>query len=210
MLSEISFARDAAGAGKSARTRAQLMDAAVSVIAGQSIDGATVHQITKIAGVANGTFYVHFKDKDEIVSAVTEAIAVEIARRLDELMTGIDCAITRVATGTRLFMDITCQNSDLGWAFLKAFYTLPEFRVSVGSYMRADITRGIKQGVFLDTTDDFLMECIGGLLASAAMSRLNGKAGPEAGARAAELQLQLLGVDAETAKKAASKPLVFT
>ena len=207
MISEISFARDAAGAGKSARTRAQLMDAAVSVIAGQSIDGATVHEITKIAGVANGTFYAHFKDKDEIVSAVTEAIAVGIAKQLDELMTGIDCAITRVATGTRIFMDITCQNSDLGQAFLKAFYTLPEFKVSVGSYMRADITRGIKQGVFLDTTDDFLMECIGGLLASATMSRLNGNAGPEAGARAAELQLQLLGVDPETARKVTSKPL---
>ena len=57
MLGEISFARNAAGAGKSARTKAQLMDATISVIAGQSIDGATVHEITKIAGVANGTFY---------------------------------------------------------------------------------------------------------------------------------------------------------
>lgn len=210
MLSEISFARYAAGAGKSARTRAQLMDAAVSVIAGQSIDGATVHEITKIAGVANGTFYAHFKDKDEIVSAVTEAIAVGIAKQLDELMTGIDCAITRVATGTRIFMDITCQNSDLGQAFLKAFYTLPEFKVSVGSFLRADIARGIEQGVFLDTIDDFVMECIGGLLASAAMSRLSGNAGPEAGVRAAELQLQLLGVDPETVRKVTSKPLDFT
>ncbi|MBT7225101.1 MAG: TetR/AcrR family transcriptional regulator, partial [Gammaproteobacteria bacterium] len=78
----------------------------ISVIAGQSIDGATVHEITKIAGVANGTFYAHFKDKDEIISAVTEAIAFEIARQLDKLMSDVDCAVTRVATGTRLFMDI--------------------------------------------------------------------------------------------------------
>lgn len=209
MLGEISFARDAAGAGKSARTKAQLMDATISVIAGQSIDGATVHEITKIAGVANGTFYAHFKDKDEIISAVTEAIAFEIARQLDKLMSDVDCAITRVATGTRLFMDIVCQNPNLGWAFLKAYYAIPAFRLRVGVFMRSDITRGIKQGVFCDTTDDFLMECIGGLVASAAMSRLSGKVGPEAGIRAAELQLQLLGVAPKTAKKATSKPLDF-
>ena len=163
----------------------------------------------KCAGVANGTFYAHFKDKDEIISAVTEAIAFEIARQLDKLMSDVDCAVTRVATGTRLFMDIVCQNPNLGWAFLKAYYAIPAFRLRVGVFMRSDITRGIKQGVFCDTTDDFLMECIGGLVASAAMSRLSGKVGPEAGIRAAELQLQLLGVAPKTAKKATSKPLDF-
>lgn len=207
LLSEISFARDAAKLGKSARTRAQLMDAAIAVIASCNVEGATVNEITRKAGVANGTFYSHFKDKDEIVSVVSGAIALEIAKQLNDLMSDIDCAITRVATGTRLFMDIACQTPDLGWALMKAFYSIPELRLQVGAYMRSDISKGVKQGTFLETTDDFLMDCIGGLVGSALVSRLTGRVGPEAGIRAAELQLQLLGVDAKTAKQAASQPL---
>ena len=58
------FAPEVASLGKSARTRAQLMDAAIAVLARHGIEAASVNEIARAAGVANGTFYVHFRDKD--------------------------------------------------------------------------------------------------------------------------------------------------
>ena len=51
--------------------------------------------------------------------------------------------------------------------------------------------------------DDFLMDVIAALVNAALFARMNGTAGPEAGSKAAEMQLRLLGVDAQLAKQVA-------
>jgi AcrR family transcriptional regulator len=64
--------------GKSARTRARLIDAALAVFAREGLDAASINEITREADVANGTFYLHFKDKDELTSVVALSVAAEI------------------------------------------------------------------------------------------------------------------------------------
>lgn len=53
-----------------AATRDKLISAAAAEFASAGLSGARVQEITKRAGVALGTFYVHFKDKDELFDAV--------------------------------------------------------------------------------------------------------------------------------------------
>ncbi len=53
-----------------AATRDKLLSAAASEFASAGLTGARVQDITKSAGVALGTFYVHFKDKEELFDAV--------------------------------------------------------------------------------------------------------------------------------------------
>ncbi|MGA1342504.1 MAG: TetR/AcrR family transcriptional regulator [Hyphomonas sp.] len=201
------FAPEAASLGKSARTRAQLMDAAVAVFARHGIEAASVNEIARAAGVANGTFYVHFRDKDEMASVVSLALAAEIARQLDEDMRDVDCAIQRVVSATRRFLQIASEQPPLGWAFLKACQALPDLRHQVGVYMRQDIARGGRQGVFTEPVDDFLIDCVGGLVLSALLSCLSGTAAADAGPRTAEMQLRLLGVEREAAKAASRQAL---
>ena len=57
------FGEAARGQGKSARTRARLMDAAVAVFARDGFEAASVNEIARAADVANGTFYLHFRDR---------------------------------------------------------------------------------------------------------------------------------------------------
>ena len=52
---------------KRERTRQQIIDAAIKVIAESGRDGASILEITKVADVGNGTFYYHFKNKEEIL-----------------------------------------------------------------------------------------------------------------------------------------------
>lgn len=166
-----------------------------------------MNEIARAVGVANGTFYVHFRDKDEMASVVSLALATEIARQLDEDMRDVDCAIQRVVCETRRFLQIAREQPPLGWAFLKACQALPDLRHQVGVYMRQDIARGVRQGVFTEPVDDFLIDCVGGLVLSALLSCLSGTAAADAGPRTAEMQLRLLGVDRQAAKAASRRAL---
>jgi len=54
------------------RARESLIQAAIDVFADQGIDGATIAEITRRAGVAQGLVSYHFGGKDQLVSAVVD------------------------------------------------------------------------------------------------------------------------------------------
>ena len=91
------FAVKASHLGKSARSRARLIDAALAVFARQGLEAASINEIAREADMANGTFYLHFKDKDELTSVVALSVADEIVRQLDAAMADIDDAAERVS-----------------------------------------------------------------------------------------------------------------
>jgi AcrR family transcriptional regulator len=201
------FAAEARTLGKSARTRARLMDAAVGVFARVGFEAASVNEIAQAAEVANGTFYLHFKDKDDIVGAVAFRIAGDVARQIDEAMAGIDDAMERTSFATRQFIELAARNPDWGWALFRAVWFLPELRRQVVTYLRADLERGVRQGAFDAPIDDVLVDMFASMVITALFGRLRGEMGPEAGARAAELQLRMLGVPAAKAKRVAGRDL---
>lgn len=53
--------------GRTARTRARLLAAALDLFARQGYDGTTVAQIAAAAGVTEMTFYRHFGSKDQLL-----------------------------------------------------------------------------------------------------------------------------------------------
>lgn len=193
--------------GKRARTRAQLMDAAVGVFARQGIEAASVNEIAQAAGVANGTFYNHFKDKDEIVGVVAFAIAGEVAERLDEAMHGLEDAAERTSFATRQFIELATSAPDWGRSLVRAVWVLPELRRRVSAFARADIERGVRAGVFKVEPDDLLVDLFASLVITTIFLRLEGEAGPDAGAETAEHQLRMLGVPAARARRVAWREL---
>ena len=53
-----------------ADTRAVILDAARSIFARRGLDGASVREVARTAGVNNAMIYYHFKDKGELYRAV--------------------------------------------------------------------------------------------------------------------------------------------
>jgi len=201
------FTNRARGLGKSARTRARLMDAAVEVFARQGIEAASVNEIAQAADVANGTFYNHFKDKDEIVGVVAFAIAGDVAERLDQAMEGFEDAAERTSFATRQFIELATSAPNWGRALVRAVWYLPELRRQVSAFARSDIERGVKSGLFKVELDDFLVDLFASLVVMTVFLRLEGEAGPDAGAQAAEHQLRMLGVPPARAKRVAWREL---
>ena len=60
------------GARRRARTRADLIVAARRVFAKRGYHEASIAEITEMADVGVGTFYLHFRDKDEVFMSLLE------------------------------------------------------------------------------------------------------------------------------------------
>lgn len=59
-------------ARRRARVRADLLAAARQVFTTHGFQNATITEVTRLADVATGTFYLHFQDKEELFVAVVE------------------------------------------------------------------------------------------------------------------------------------------
>jgi AcrR family transcriptional regulator len=198
------FAAEARHLGKSARTRGRIMDAAVSLFARNGYEATSVNEIARAAEVANGTFYLYFKDKDTLVHALTLRMAIDLNRKISDAMAEVTDAADRVAHGTRHFIALAASEPEWGGAVFRALTALPRRSgAALGGYMRADIALGIKQKVFTTKLDDFLVEMHGAMLMASLSMRLRGDGGSEIGSRCAEIQLTVLGAPPARAKRAA-------
>ncbi len=70
------------GSRKRARTRADLLKAARQVFARRGYHDASIAEITEHADVGVGTFYLHFRDKDEIFSTLLEEGFCEMRKQI--------------------------------------------------------------------------------------------------------------------------------
>jgi AcrR family transcriptional regulator len=183
------------------------MDAAVEVFARRGVERASAHEIAQVAGVANGTFYNHFRDKDDIARAVAFRIAGDVARRLDAAMADLDDPAERVAFGTRQMIEIVAGQDDWGRALVRSHWSLPELRRAAGSYARGDLERGVRAGVFDVVVDELLVDVFVAMVITALDERLRAGPASDAGARVAEQQLRMLGLPAARAREVARRPL---
>ena len=85
-----------------------IQDAALRVIARKGIDGATIQEIAEDAGVAKGTVYVYFRDREELFARTTDRLFEEL---LEVVQPAFDMAgtfaekIRRVVTLQLKFFD---------------------------------------------------------------------------------------------------------
>lgn len=82
--------------------RRRILDAAVSVFAQHGFYNAKVSQIAKEAGVADGTIYLYFKNKEDILIQVFIDAMDEILRRQEEAIGQVQDPIDRLRTFIRV------------------------------------------------------------------------------------------------------------
>jgi len=133
------------GREKRARTRAQLVTAANVLFARQAVESVTVDDVVREAGVAKGTFYVHFKDLRELTAAVADELVKAIDELLQPVRLSIDDPALRIAYGCSCFIDRAL--ADPAWAGVAA--RMAAATTSVGEIARRrlldDLKRHIKQ-----------------------------------------------------------------
>ncbi len=193
------------GENKKIRTKGVLFDSALVVFGEYGISNTRLEDITRHAGMANATFYNHFKDKDELVQALALAIGTELLTPLEERL-AVDfseIALLVVAANT-LMMNAVVEQESWGNFLVQSFYLAPSSYGHVITRMRDMFGIGVAQGVFTCILDDFLMDQVQSVVLSGlrTVDHLNRESLID---RTSENVLRLLGMSPASAKRAVGK-----
>lgn len=70
-------------ADKAAETRAAIVQAALAEFLDRGFAGARLDEISKRAGVAKGTIYIHFKDKEALFEGIVRQMVLPYSERME-------------------------------------------------------------------------------------------------------------------------------
>jgi len=88
------------------RTHELLLDAGIAVAAREGLAGLSVNRVVAEAGVAKGTFYVHFADREAFVDALHARFHDRVARAVAQASAGTEPGAQRIARGVEAYLDV--------------------------------------------------------------------------------------------------------
>src|SRR6476659_5823595 len=93
--------------------RERILDAAVRVFAQEGFYNAKVSQIAHAAGVADGTIYLYFKSKDDLLISLFEDRMERVNANLREALETESTAVARLKRIVKLHLELVEQNRDM-------------------------------------------------------------------------------------------------
>jgi AcrR family transcriptional regulator len=90
--------------GRRARTRQALVDAGLRLLAQRPIDAIAIDDFVREAGVAKGSFYNHFPDKETLGRAIGLRIRTDVEARVDAVNAGVEDPARRVARAVCVYV----------------------------------------------------------------------------------------------------------
>jgi AcrR family transcriptional regulator len=198
---ETFFRQQAIGENKRLRTRGALIDSAIDVFSDKGFEDASISEIAAMAGLSNGTFYNHFKDKDELAAASAGAIAFEIAKQLDARMSDIESGVSRIVVASFAFLRLALHHESWGTVLVEQFQRRPAAAAAAMQYMRSDIERAVEQRGLDVVVDAFLLEQLGALMLAALRRQLAEGAQKPLMLRTCEYLLRVLGLTPKQAHR---------
>ena len=200
-MARIDLARRAQiGRDRRARTRAELVKAARGLYAARTFDSITVDDVVNAAGVAKGTFYVHFDSLGDLQSALAD----ELAREFDELLQpsrlSLHDPLERIAAGCGAFINHALY--DPAWAALLArgAAAMPGIARIARERLNEDIRRAASTGRLHDVAPDLAFEFVLGITIRTMQSAAEGRLKPKHAPAVVTGILRAIGVTAAEAE----------
>jgi AcrR family transcriptional regulator len=103
-----------------------LLDAAESVFGERTYDDASVSEITRRAGVAQGTFYTHFPDKKAIFLELVRALSKGMREATSRAIQGVDDRLDAERRGFRAFFSYIDRHRAVYRLIREAEFVEPE------------------------------------------------------------------------------------
>ncbi|MGN6188688.1 MAG: TetR/AcrR family transcriptional regulator [Conexibacter sp.] len=160
----------AAGAGKREATKAQnrraILDAATEVFTEMGYGAASIRDVIRRTGLASGTFYNYFPDKQSVFEAVLEEHTTELRRRLREARVRARDAETIVREGFQTYFSFIVEDRPLfemlrrNAGTVRELFDTPAVELGIAE-LRADLAA---QGILPAALDlDALAAAMGGV-----------------------------------------------
>jgi AcrR family transcriptional regulator len=94
------------------KTRAALLRAGAELLAARPIDAIAVNDIVEAAGVAKGSFFNHFADKDAFAGAIAGEIRARVEGEVTAANAGVLDPAARVARGVAGFVQFALREPE--------------------------------------------------------------------------------------------------
>jgi AcrR family transcriptional regulator len=192
---------------KKERTRAQLLEAAVHVLAARGVEQTTIQEIAERARVTPATFYNHFPSKDDVLGAIAKWVSERFTERVVASMDGVTDGAVRMATGNRHFVLLAMESPRWALLLMQLAAASPATTEKIRAHALADLRLGIKQKKFKVPSEEAGMDLVNGTVNSAMLTAAMGGAPKHHDIAIATLVLRGLGMSSEDAAAIAKRPL---
>jgi AcrR family transcriptional regulator len=163
------------GLAKRARTRAAILEAARDCYAAPTAAPITVDSVMQAAGLAKGTFYVHFQDLAALEVELAAALIEELDRRLQPARLAADHPLKRVATAVTILLHDLAGAPPRARLVARALAAVPEVGDAMRAHLRQDL-RAVRAKDLLEMSSiDLAVLVVAGLCEQAIREIGNGR-----------------------------------
>jgi len=135
------------GLAKRNRTRATILEAARACYASPTAAPVTVDALMAAAGLAKGTFYVHFADVAALETELGETLIEELDRRLQPARLAADHPLTRVASGVTVLLRDLARTPAQARLVARAAMAIPDVATAMQGHLREDLAEAQAAGL---------------------------------------------------------------
>jgi TetR/AcrR family transcriptional regulator, transcriptional repressor for nem operon len=87
-----------------------LLDAGIAVAEREGLAGLSVNRVVAVAGVAKGTFYVHFADREAFVDALHARFHAKVDDAVAAAIAGLPAGAARLVAGAEAYLDVSLSD----------------------------------------------------------------------------------------------------
>jgi len=132
----------------SLKIRAALISACEDLLGKNPIDAITINNIVETAGVAKGSFYNHFPDKESLAVTVSTAIREEVERKVADSNMNVTDPAYRIARGICHHIKLAVDNPQRAMIMLRNPKLATSGEYPLNKNIQIDIREGVESGRF--------------------------------------------------------------
>ena len=192
-MGKIDLARRAEiGREKRARTRSQIVEAGLVLLAERPPEALTVDAIVEAAGVAKGTFYYHFQSVEELVAAVGASLADTFDELLAPSRLGEPDPVERMSLAFTKFLE-KAINEPLWGRLVVRSAQVPAAIGGIREHLEADLAEAIAQGRMAIHDAQLAADIVIGIWLQVTRGSIERRAAPDVTRQALAAVLRALG-----------------
>ena len=196
-MAKIDLARRAEiGRDRRAKTRAQLILAARALYAEQPFESVTIDDLVNEAGVAKGTFYVHFEHLTDLQAAVAGELAQTFDDLLQPLRLKLADPIERIAAGCAAFIREALRDPSWGYLVARSAWALPTVASAARTNLTEDLRLAAAKGRLGAITPELAFDVVTGIVLQAMRAAGERRLSPSDAPAAVEAILRAVGIAA--------------
>lgn len=195
------------GEQRRAKSRNKLLQAAYRLFAVHGAEAPTIDDVIAEAKVARGTFYNHFKSRDELFRAVGNDVSSAINSVISGAIDGMADPIERIALSFRLFVRFAVADAARGWILLRTMPLAGPLNAGAKEFIAAEFEAASQTGRLRPMPLPVMIDIGLGLQIMTIHRLLVEKVGSDHIDKAAEGILVALGLEPDDAAKLAHAPI---